>query len=109
MLQFELITDEPSLTNDGRAKRWFIVRPPGAVTGMLLAQADGDTQRAAIGNQVAGRVGFFLRVDDFNAAYSRMISAGVVFTTSPRDESYGRVVVFIDCEGNKLDLLGAVK
>lgn len=106
VLQFELVKDEPSVTNDGRAKRWVIVRPPGAVTGMLLAQADGDRQRATVGNQFAGRVGFFLRVDDFETAHSRLTSAGVIFTTTPRDEDYGRVVVFVDCEGNKWDLLG---
>lgn len=106
VLQFELVKDELSLTNGGRAKRWVIVRPPGAVTGILLAQADGEAQRAAAGNQFAGRVGFFLRVDDFEAAFARMSAAGVVFTTTPRDEDYGRVAVFADCEGNKWDLLG---
>ena len=36
-LGFELVEDSPSLTNDGRAKRWVVVRPPGAATGLLLA------------------------------------------------------------------------
>jgi hypothetical protein len=35
-----------------------------------------------------------------------MIASGVTFVTSPRDESYGRVAVFLDLEGNKWDLLG---
>jgi hypothetical protein len=61
---------EATRTNDGRAKRWVVVRPPGAVTGLLLAQANGDEQRSAIGAQFAGRVGLFLRVDDFDAASS---------------------------------------
>ena len=60
--------DSPSTTNDGRPKRWVVVRPPGAPTGILLAQADGDEQRAGVGRQFAGRVGLFLRVDDFDAA-----------------------------------------
>jgi catechol 2,3-dioxygenase-like lactoylglutathione lyase family enzyme len=107
-LGFELIEDSPSLTNDGRPKRWVVVRPPGAQTGILLARADGEHQRAAVGNQVAGRVGFFLRVDDFDAAYQRMIDAGVTFVTAPRIEQYGRVAVFLDIVGNKWDLLGAV-
>ncbi len=76
LLGFELVEDSPSLTNDGRPKRWVVVRPPGAQTGILLAQADGDVQRAAVGNQTAGRVGFFLRVDDFDAAYERMVRGG---------------------------------
>src|SRR5256885_15285087 len=65
VLGFELVEDSPSLTNDGRPKRWVVVRPPGGQTGVLLARADGEHQRTAIGNQVAGRVGFFLRLDDF--------------------------------------------
>jgi catechol 2,3-dioxygenase-like lactoylglutathione lyase family enzyme len=105
-LGFELAEDSPSLTNDGRPKRWVVVRPPGARTGMLLAEADGDVQAAAVGNQVAGRVGFFLRVDDFAAAYERMTAAGVTFLTEPRSEPYGRVAVFLDIAGNRWDLLG---
>ena len=105
-LGFELAEDTPSLTNDGRPKRWVVVRPPGAETGILLAEADGEAQAAVIGRQAAGRVGFFLRVDDFDAAYQRMLSAGVEFTEQPRIEPYGRVVVFRDIAGNLWDLLG---
>src|SRR6188508_1429387 len=76
-LGFELVEDSPALTTDGRAKRWVMVRPPGAQTGVLLAQADGDHQRAAVGEQFAGRVGLFLRVDDFDAQLERMRGAGV--------------------------------
>jgi catechol 2,3-dioxygenase-like lactoylglutathione lyase family enzyme len=108
-LGFELAEDSPALTTEGgRPKRWVVVRPPGAQTGVLLAQADGPRQAAAVGNQVAGRVGFFLRVDDFGAAYERMTAAGVEFATEPRDEPYGRVVVFLDVAGNRWDLLGPV-
>ncbi len=59
-----------------------------------------------MGDQFAGRVGMFLRVDDFDAAYSRMVRAGVSFVSEPRDEPYGRVAVFLDIAGNKWDLLG---
>jgi catechol 2,3-dioxygenase-like lactoylglutathione lyase family enzyme len=105
-LGFELVEDSPSTTNDGRPKRWVVVRPPGAVTGVLLARADGEEQAAAIGRQVAGRVGFFLRVDDFDAAYRRMTKLGVEFVTPPRTEPYGEVAVFLDLAGNRWDLLG---
>jgi catechol 2,3-dioxygenase-like lactoylglutathione lyase family enzyme len=107
ILGFELVEDSPSLTNDGQPKRWVVVRPPGAQTGMLLARADGERQRAAVGNQIAGRVGFFLRVDDFDAAYQRMAEAGVTFVRRPRIEPYGRVAVFLDIADNRWDLLGA--
>jgi catechol 2,3-dioxygenase-like lactoylglutathione lyase family enzyme len=109
VLGFELVEDSPSLTNDGRPKRWVVVRPPGAETGLLLAQADGDRQVAVVGNQVAGRVGFFLQVDDFGESYARMSSAGVEFVTSPREEPYGRVVVFVDIAGNRWDLIGPAR
>ncbi len=108
-LGFELAEDSPALTTSGgRPKRWVVVRPPGARTGVLLAQADGPRQAAGVGNQAAGRVGFFLRVDDFDAAFSRMTAAGVRFDGAPRDEPYGRVVVFLDVAGNRWDLLGPV-
>ena len=106
VLGFELVEDAPSFTNDGRPKRWVVVRPPSAETGILLARADGPTQARVVGDQVAGRVGFFLRVDDFEATYRRMVDAGVEFVTDPRDEDYGRVVVFVDIAGNRWDLLG---
>ncbi len=106
VLGFELVEDSPSLTNDGRPKRWVVVRPPGAETGVLLARADGDDQSAVIGKQTAGRVGFFLRVDDFESAYERMAAAGVEFVSLPRAEPYGRVAVFVDIAGNRWDLLG---
>ena len=106
VLHFDLVEDTPSLTNDGRPKRWVVVRPRGARTGILLARADGDRQAAIVGQQFAGRVGLFLRVDDFESFYQHMIAAGVRFVSPPRDEPYGRVAVFLDLEGNRWDLLG---
>lgn len=106
VLGFDVIEDVPSRTTDGRAKRWIVVRPPSGVTGLVLAQADGPQQQAAIGAQWAGRVGLFLRVDDFASMYARMQNAGVVFESAPRYEPYGTVVVFRDPMGNRWDLLG---
>src|SRR5437899_2544329 len=77
VLQFELLEDTPSLTNDGRPKRWVVVRPAGGQTGILLARADGEQQTGSVGRQFGGRVGMFLRVDDFEATYQRMVAAGV--------------------------------
>ncbi len=106
VLGFELIEDVSSTTNDGRPKRWVVVRPVGGATGMLLARADGEHQQSAVGHQFAGRVGLFLRVDDFDATYARMTAEGVVFVTVPRSERYGKVAVFVDIAGNRWDLLG---
>jgi catechol 2,3-dioxygenase-like lactoylglutathione lyase family enzyme len=106
ILGFELIEDLPAVTTDGHPKRWVVVRPPGAQTSLLLARADGERQAAIVGDQHAGRVGFFLRVDDFAARYDRLVAAGVEFVRPPRTEAYGQVAVFLDIVGNRWDLLG---
>jgi predicted enzyme related to lactoylglutathione lyase len=97
VLGFDLVEDSPSLTNDGRPKRWVVVRPPGGETGILLAR---DVERGA------DRVKFFLRVDDFDASFNKLVDAGVEIITQPRTEPYGRVAVFRDISGNRWDLLG---
>lgn len=106
VLGFELVEDSPSLTTDGRPKRWVVVRPPDAETGLLLARADGEDQSAIVGRQHAGRVGFFLRVDNFDAYYERLSAARVEFVRPPRQEAYGKVAVFLDIAGNRWDLVG---
>jgi catechol 2,3-dioxygenase-like lactoylglutathione lyase family enzyme len=106
VLKFELVEDTPSQTNDGRPKRWVIVRPTGGQTGILLARADGERQVSVIGQQFAGRVGLFLRVEDFDASYQGMVDDGVRFLSEPRVEAYGKFAVFLDLEGNRWDLLG---
>jgi catechol 2,3-dioxygenase-like lactoylglutathione lyase family enzyme len=52
VLQFELVEDTPSLTNDGRPKRWVVVRPIGGQSGILLARADGQQQMGTVGRQL---------------------------------------------------------
>jgi catechol 2,3-dioxygenase-like lactoylglutathione lyase family enzyme len=106
VLGFELVGDSPSETNAGNPKRWVVVRPRGGETGILLAQADGTAQLGAVGNQTAGRVGFFLRVDDFDDCYARLQASGVFLESPPRQMPYGTVAVFEDLYGNKWDLLG---
>lgn len=106
-LGFDLVEDTASHADDGRPKRWVVVRPAGAETGLLLAQADGGEQTKAIGMQTGGRVGFFLRVDNFDMRYQHMLEAGVEFLEEPRHEPYGTVVVFRDIAGNTWDLLGS--
>lgn len=101
-LGFELRED----TDLGNGKRWVRVAPPGAQeTGLLLAQASDAAQRARIGDQTGGRVGFFLHTDDFARDHARMLAAGVEFLEAPRYESYATVAVFRDAYGNRWDLL----
>lgn len=99
-LGFTLLTDE----DQGGGKRWVTVSP-GDGTALLLAKAKGPKQKAAIGNQTGGRVGFFLQTDDFNRDYAEMKAKGVAFEEAPRREAYGSVAVWRDPFGNRWDLL----
>ncbi|HEX5086711.1 MAG TPA: VOC family protein [Nocardioides sp.] len=105
-LGFEVTEDRIGTTNQGRPKRWLVVRPPGDEPGLLLALADGPEQEAVVGRQTGGRVGFFLRVEDFATQHARMVAEGVRFLEEPRHEPYGTVAVFLDCCGNRWDLVG---
>jgi catechol 2,3-dioxygenase-like lactoylglutathione lyase family enzyme len=86
-------------------KRWVVVRALGRGAALLLAQAANERQKAAVGSQAGGRVGFFLETDDFDADHSRMVAAGVKFHEEPRTEAYGKVAVFEDLCGNLWDLI----
>lgn len=92
-------------TDLGGGKRWVRVAPPGAETEILLARAADDRQTATIGAQGGGRVWLFLESRDFEADYQRLNEAGVTFDGPPRDEAYGRVVVWTDPWGNRWDLI----
>jgi catechol 2,3-dioxygenase-like lactoylglutathione lyase family enzyme len=105
-LGFELREDSPRGAAPGNPrKRWVVVAPPGAQTGILLAQASNDAQRARIGDQSGGRVGFFLQTDDFRRDHTALLARGVGFVETPREEDYGIVAVFEDLYGNRWDLL----
>lgn len=105
-LGFVLTEDSPAVTGSGAPKRWVVVRPPAGGTGVLLARAEGTGQQSQIGQQVGGRVGLFLRVENFQARHRAMLAAGVRFLGEIRHEPYGSVVVFQDIAGNRWDLLG---
>ena len=89
----------------GGGKRWVVVGPAGLGARLLLAQADADAQRAAIGNQTGGRVIGFLQTQDFTGDFAAMTARGVTFLEAPRHEAYGSVAVFADLYGNKWDLI----
>ncbi len=101
-LGFTLIED----TALNPTKRWVVVAPSTeSGARLLLAKAGSDTQQAYIGNQTGGRVFLFLYVSDFDATYTRYRSAGVRFIESPRQEAFGKVVVFEDLYGNRWDMI----
>ncbi|MFI5361977.1 MAG: VOC family protein [Elusimicrobiota bacterium] len=88
-------------------KRWVRLQAPGKNgSELLLSRAETDEQRACVGKQAGGRVLFFLRTDDFAADYRSFSAKGVEFTEEPRDQDYGRVAVFKDLYGNRIDLIG---
>ena len=93
----------------GDGKRWVVVAPAdrsdGRGAALLLAHASTESERARIGDQTGGRVGFFLATDDIWRDHERMRAAGVAFLESPRHEKYGTVVVFQDLYGNRWDLV----
>ena len=101
-LSFTLLED----TRMSDTKRWVVIAPPGS-TGctLLLAKAGNDAQKAAVGNQTGGRVFLFLHTDNFDRDYNQMQEAGIEFIESPRQEAYGKVVVFVDLYGNLWDLI----
>lgn len=101
-LGFTLLEDTPL----GAGKRWVLVAPKGETGArLLLARADGEEQRAAIGRQAGGRVMLFLETDDFARDHAAMTAKGVTFLEAPRREPYGTVAVFADLYGNKWDLI----
>jgi catechol 2,3-dioxygenase-like lactoylglutathione lyase family enzyme len=103
VLGFTLLQD----IDMGDGKRWVRVAPPGSNggTALLLAQANTEAQRTRIGDQVGGRVGFFLHTDDFARDHAAMSERGVRFAEEPRHEPYGTVAVFVDLYGNRWDLV----
>lgn len=101
MLGFRLVEDVPL----GGGKRWVTLDPGAGGARLLLAMADDTSQKARIGDQTGGRVGFFLETDDFPRDHARYLSAGVEFLEEPRHETYGSVAVFADPFGNRWDLI----
>jgi catechol 2,3-dioxygenase-like lactoylglutathione lyase family enzyme len=108
-LGFTLLEDnpvpDPHMPEAG--KRWVVVAPPGSSEArLLLAKAVGEGQVSRIGNQTGGRVFLFLFTDDFWRDYEAYKAKGIEFIRGePRDESYGRVAVFLDLYGNMWDLI----
>lgn len=101
-LGFRLVED----TTLSVTKRWVLVAPPGdGSASIVLGRAADEAQKAAIGNQTGGRVGFFLQTDDFERDHRAFIARGVEFTEPPRAEEYGIVAIFRDLYGNKWDLI----
>jgi catechol 2,3-dioxygenase-like lactoylglutathione lyase family enzyme len=102
VMRFRLVED----TALSPSKRWVVVSPGDDSAALLLARAASPEQEAAIGRQTGGRVAFFVHTDDFDGDVSHLRARGVRFAEdAPREEPYGRVIVFHDLYGNKWDLI----
>ncbi|MGL4411633.1 MAG: VOC family protein [Bacteroidales bacterium] len=101
-LKFDLVED----TKLSETKRWILVRPKGGDgSSLLLARADNQEQISRIGNQTGGRVFLFLYTDNFVRDYKNLLEMNITIVREPRDEVYGKVVVFQDIYGNLWDLI----
>jgi len=97
-----IIVEDTLLTQ----KRWVRIKAPGnGASEILLSKATDPDQSIVIGNQAVGRVLFFMQSDDLDSDYKKLCDLGVEFTESPREESYGKVAVFKDLYGNRIDLI----
>ena len=102
VMGFAVLEDTPLEAN----KRWIVVAPSqGEGAALVLAVASDEPQRARVGDQTGGRVGFFLHTADFWGDYRTMRARGVRFLETPRPELYGLVAVFLDPWGGKWDLV----
>jgi catechol 2,3-dioxygenase-like lactoylglutathione lyase family enzyme len=92
--------------------RWLVLTPglsgTSAGANILIAKASTESEKACVGKQFGGRVGFILETTDFYRDFNSYSSAGVRFKESPRVEVYGTVAVFEDLYGNTWDLIQRV-
>lgn len=101
-LQFELVED----TELSETKRWVVVKPKGGQgAALLLAKAASEKQKSRIGNQTGGRVFLFLHTDNFDRDYQNILTQKIKIINGPREEKYGKVLVFEDLYGNLWDLI----
>ena len=100
-LGFSVVENTPLPT-----KRWIRLKVPGSMgSEILLSKAADQRQREYVGKQAGGRVLFYLQTDDFDSDCQLLLSRGVIFTEMPRLEAYGKVAVFQDLYGNRIDLI----
>lgn len=104
-LHLELIED----TVLSETKRWVVVAPKNSQCRLLLAKATDVEQLKSIGNQTGGRVFLFLHTDNFDREYQNLQNHQIAIIREPKNEAYGRVLVFEDLYGNLWDLIEPVK
>jgi catechol 2,3-dioxygenase-like lactoylglutathione lyase family enzyme len=97
-----IVIEDTKLEN----KRWVRLGPPGRQgSEILLSRATDDHQKSIIGNQAGGRVLIFLHTNNFDYDYELFVSLGVEFIEGPSLMPYGKLAVFKDLYGNRIDLI----
>lgn len=103
-LHFDLIED----TVLSETKRWVVVAPKNSQCRLLLAKAANEEQLKSVGNQTGGRVFLFLNTDNLERERQNLINNKVNIIREPKQENYGKVLVFEDLYGNLWDLIEPV-
>lgn len=103
-LHFDLIED----TVLSETKRWVVVAPKNSQCRLLLAKAANQEQLKSVGNQTGGRVFLFLNTDNLERERQNLIDNKVNIIREPKQENYGKVLVFEDLYGNLWDLIEPV-
>jgi quinol monooxygenase YgiN/predicted enzyme related to lactoylglutathione lyase len=87
-------------------KRWVLIAPNKfSEFSLLLAKASSEKQKSFIGNQSGGRVFLFLNTTNFEKDHKNLIQNNITIVREPKNETYGKVLVFEDCYGNLWDLI----
>lgn len=103
-LHFDLIED--TVLSD--SKRWVVVAPKNSQCRLLLAKAANGEQLKSVGNQTGGRVFLFMNTDNLEKEHQNLVENKVNIVREPKQENYGKVLVFEDLYGNLWDLIEPV-
>ena len=103
-LYFVLIED--TVLSD--SKRWVVVAPKNSQCRLLLAKAANGEQLKSVGNQTGGRVFLFMNTDNLEREHQNLVENKVNIVREPKQENYGKVLVFEDLYGNLWDLIEPV-
>ena len=100
-LGFQLVEDTP-MGN----KRWIRIRAAGSAgPEIVLVKASSEQEAATVGKQAGGRVFLFLTTDRIDDDFKILSKQGIEFLDPPSLKPHGKVAVFVDLYGNKIDLI----
>jgi predicted enzyme related to lactoylglutathione lyase len=111
LLNFTIHDDEEVDPDSQPGKRFIVLTPPkltqmAPMVGLRVQKAETRRQQKAVGNQAGDAVFLFFEVDNFDEQYGKMKAVGIKFLEDkPRNEKFGRAIVFEDPYGNKINLV----